>query len=74
MNILKRKCYYCGKDICECTDEAPIGEERKNVEQQDLDLDDMRTDKEGVLVAGALSALGGNRESKRPSLGNVRKQ
>lgn len=64
MNILKRKCYYCGKDNCECTDEAPIGEERKNLEQQDLDLDDMRTDKEGVdksrvLVAGALSALGG---------------
>ena len=51
MDILKRKCFYCGQSPCVCTDEATGEMPRKNLE---ADLKDKETDKEGVLVAGAL--------------------
>ena len=62
MDILKRRCYYCGKNPCECVDETANDNQRKNLEQQELDLEDIRTDKKGVLVAGAL--LGGKDEDE----------
>lgn len=58
MDILKRKCFYCGQRPCVCTDEATGEMPKKNLEetnlQGELDLKDKETDKEGVLVAGAL--------------------